>query len=123
MTIGESIKKLRDLRDIKQETLADMIGVGRSTMSDIENGKTDIGSQKIIELAKIFQVNISDIFDFDERKHIFFNNSPNSGVQGDNSHFNSNNNDLSLIDDLIKTKDKVIASLEAQILLMQKTQK
>lgn len=113
-TIGSKIRKLRELKNYTQEYMADRIGVGQSSYARFEKDDSDITISKLQQIADILEISIHDILDFN--KSFFLNNTST------NSNFNSPNstvNDLKLVEEIIKSKDKVIASLEAQIELMK----
>ncbi len=56
--LGGRIKKLREEIGINQQKLAKHLGVGRATLSQIENGERKITAQELVELSKIFNVSI-----------------------------------------------------------------
>lgn len=55
--LGERIRALRHKGGFSQEHLAHETGFGRSAMSAIECGKSDIRLSTIVKLANIFQIN------------------------------------------------------------------
>ncbi len=72
--IGRKIGRIRELRGIKQETLAQELGVSQQTVSNIERSET-IEKGLLVQVAKILGVTPEVIENFDEDKVInFFNN-------------------------------------------------
>lgn len=58
----ENIKKLRIEKGWTQEELAIRMGyTDRSSIAKIESGKVDLARSKILEFAKVFGVNASDL--------------------------------------------------------------
>gem|GEM_PF-944061 len=55
--IGHNIKKWRMFKGMKQETLASLLGVSKSTVSQTENGKIDITVSRIEEIANHLNIN------------------------------------------------------------------
>lgn len=65
MSMGENIKKLREDLGMSQEELASRMGYShKSSINKIEMGKQDIPQSKVIELAKIFNINPCVILDY-----------------------------------------------------------
>lgn len=58
------IQELR--RKIRQEDLADAVGVTRQTIISLENGKYNASLQLAYRIARYFEKQIEDIFLFEE---------------------------------------------------------
>ena len=63
--IGRKISRIRELRDMKQETLAQALGTNQQAISAIENSET-IDEAKLIEIAKALGVTPEAIKSFSE---------------------------------------------------------
>ena len=61
--IGINIKQLRQEKHIKQETLADAIGVSAQAVSKWETGASDPDIALLPQLATYFGVSIDDLFE------------------------------------------------------------
>lgn len=59
---GQVIRKIRLEKNISQEMLADLSGLHRTYMSDVELGKRNVSLENIDRIAKALEVSISDIF-------------------------------------------------------------
>ncbi len=59
--LGENLKSLRTGKDITQSQLANLIGVDKSFVSNIENGKTNPTLQTITSIAKVLGVSPADL--------------------------------------------------------------
>jgi transcriptional regulator with XRE-family HTH domain len=62
MVISENLKKLRKKTVFSQQHIADVLGVDKNTYANWESGKSDVKSEYIPALAKIFEVEIQDLF-------------------------------------------------------------
>lgn len=72
--IGRKISRIRELRDMKQEALAQAMGTNQQAISIIENSET-IEEEKLIEVAKALGVSPEAIKNFSEENVInYFNN-------------------------------------------------
>lgn len=67
MLFGCAIRKFRTERQISQETFADMCGLHRTYISDIERGLRNVSLENIDKIAKALNMKISDIFKEIER--------------------------------------------------------
>ncbi len=61
MNIGSNIRALREQRDIKQQEIADLIGMHRSNYSKIENGQREISITALDKIAKFFNITIDQL--------------------------------------------------------------
>ena len=59
---GKAIRQIRCERQISQEEFADMCGIHRSYMSDVELGKRNISLQNIEKLASALNMTIAELF-------------------------------------------------------------
>ncbi len=59
--LNNNVKHLRGVRGISQQTLADKVGVDRSTISRIENGEIETTIDNAMKIAKVLSVNIEDL--------------------------------------------------------------
>ena len=66
MTIGTQIRKIRELKDLTQEDVARELGCSQNAYSKIERGQTDPKFSKLKRIAKIFNVELAFIINFDE---------------------------------------------------------
>ncbi|MEP6930759.1 MAG: helix-turn-helix transcriptional regulator [Flavobacterium sp.] len=71
--IGRKISRIRELRDMKQEALAQALGISQQTISAIENSET-VEEERLIEVAKALGVTVEAIKNFSEEAAInYFN--------------------------------------------------
>ncbi|TPG40247.1 helix-turn-helix domain-containing protein [Flavobacterium pectinovorum] len=71
--IGRKISRIRELKDMKQEALAQALGTNQQAVSAIENSET-IDDNKLTEIAKALGVTVEAIKNFSEENMInYFN--------------------------------------------------
>lgn len=63
MRFGEAVRKLRQERQISQEEFADLCGLHRTYISDIELGKRNVSLENIEKIAMALGISISDLFE------------------------------------------------------------
>ncbi len=54
--VGERIRQARKKAGINQEKMAEMLDISASYVSDIENGKTNIGLEIFMRITEVLQV-------------------------------------------------------------------
>lgn len=65
--LGRKIKKLREFRNFTQHYMADKLGIAQPTYSKLENEQEEISEDKLQKIAKILDLNVADILNFDDR--------------------------------------------------------
>lgn len=63
MKVNEKIKKIRELKDLSQEQVAEKLGLATSSYSKIERGVTNISLTRLEEIAQIFNINATDLLE------------------------------------------------------------
>ncbi|WP_394773260.1 helix-turn-helix domain-containing protein [Flavobacterium sp.] len=80
--IGRKISRIRELKDMKQEALAQALGTNQQAVSAIENSET-IDEEKLIDVAKALGVSVEAIKNFSEEGMIsYFNTFNDTTVNG-----------------------------------------
>lgn len=59
---GHTIRNIRLSKQISQEKFADMCGLHRTYVSDIELGKRNVSLENIEKMADALEIKISDLF-------------------------------------------------------------
>ncbi|MBS7230187.1 helix-turn-helix transcriptional regulator [Flavobacterium psychroterrae] len=82
--IGRKISRIRELKDMKQEALAQALGTNQQAISAIENSE-NIDEEKLTEVAKALGVSVEAIKNFSEENMInyfnsFYDSSSGNGV-------------------------------------------
>ncbi|MFH6962272.1 helix-turn-helix domain-containing protein [Flavobacterium plurextorum] len=112
--IGRKISRIRELRDMKQEALAQALGTTQQTISIIENSET-IDDEKLQAIAEILGVTVEGIKNFSEEAVLnnIQNNYDGSVINGGpvvnhNCNFNPLDKVVELYERLVQAeKDKV----------------
>lgn len=89
--IGRNISRIRELKDMKQEALAQAIGTNQQAISAIENSET-VDEQKLIEIAKALGVSVEAIKNFSEEAVFNYFNTFNDTVSNSSFGQGANNN-------------------------------
>lgn len=65
--LNDNVKHLRTIKGLSQQTLADKVGVDRSTISRIENNEIETTIDNAIKIADTFNVSLLDLVNKDLR--------------------------------------------------------
>ena len=63
--LGQKIRELRIANNLKQSQLADMLEMERTNLTRIECGNQRPNDENLVKIAKILNVKIKDLFDFE----------------------------------------------------------
>lgn len=66
--LGDNIKRLRKARNLKQEELAELIGLEIKSLSLIETGKGFVSAKTLEKLASVLNVQASELFETQNNK-------------------------------------------------------
>lgn len=61
----DKIRKIRENRGYKQEFVADQLNITQRTYSNIESGKTQLTVERLIEIVRILDTSLSEIFEYE----------------------------------------------------------
>ncbi len=56
VSVGESVRIIRELQDLSQTALADLTGIPQSTISAIENNRVNLGVERAKVIARALRV-------------------------------------------------------------------
>lgn len=124
--IGRNITRLRELRGMKQEALAQAMGVSQQAISNMENSE-ELDDNKLHEVAKALEVSVEAIRNFSEENVInYFNNTFNdsncTGAFGNNSGFTFNPLDklMEMVEENRKLYERLLESEKDKINYLEK---
>lgn len=66
MSIGQKIKKLRELRNLTQLHMAERLNLTQSAYSKLELGDNDISFSKLEKIAEVLEMKPEEIISFNE---------------------------------------------------------
>ncbi|MBS7233019.1 helix-turn-helix transcriptional regulator [Flavobacterium psychroterrae] len=104
--IGRKISRIRELRDMKQEALAQALGTNQQAISAIENSET-IDDEKLAEVAKALGVTVEAIKNFSDEAAInYFNNIYDNDISGSIVNANANQCSFNPLDKMMEVVDE-----------------
>ncbi len=62
LEVGANIRKWRDLKGKKQESLAEELDISPVALSKIETGKTNIPVKRLFDIADVLHINVQLLF-------------------------------------------------------------
>ena len=127
MGMHDKIRMMRELRQLSQEDMAEKMNMSPSGYAKIERGETRLQYDKLVQIAQIFNVSLSDLVDNDKGVIFFMNKKGNNTsanyYSGDHSiMFEIEKLKLQLIhkDELLAQKEKELETLRKMISLLEK---
>lgn len=116
LRLGNKIRKIREIKGFKQETVAEKIGLSLSSYGKIERGEVKLSVERLSTIASAMELPMNAILEFDEGVNINFSantfneNSHGGYYQNPHAHFH-----LQSVEELksqIETLKGVISNLE-----------
>lgn len=127
MGMHDKIRMMREFRQLSQEDMAEKMNMSPSGYAKIERGETRLQYDKLVQIAQIFNVSLSDLVDNDKGVIFFMNENGNNTsanyYNGDHSiMFEIEKLKLQLIhkDELLEQKEKELETLRKMISLLEK---
>jgi transcriptional regulator with XRE-family HTH domain len=106
--IGRKISRIRELKDMKQEALAQALGMSQQTVSAMENSET-IDEEKLAEVAKALGVTVEAIKNFSEEAVFnYFNNIYDNDFSYSNGAIQSNNCSFNPLDKVVELYERLV---------------
>ena|ERR1700744_3515266 len=113
MLIGQKIKKLRELKNLTQEYVAEQLHLTQSGYSKIETGEVDVPYTRLEEIAKILTIKVEDIINFNE--NMVFNIMHNQTGNGLVINHHTSDNEKKLYEDQIQLLKEQVEYLKNTI--------
>ena len=66
MALSTKLKEYREAKGLKQADLAELVGVGRETIVNLEKGKYNPSLKLAMDIAKVFHTTVEELFFFDD---------------------------------------------------------
>jgi transcriptional regulator with XRE-family HTH domain len=123
--IGRKISRIRELRNMKQEALAQALGTNQQAISTMENSET-IEEEKLVEVAKALGVTVESIKNFSEEGVINYFNTFNETVSSSSfgniniCNFNPLDKVVELYDEKEKLYERLLAAEKEKISYLEK---
>ena len=109
-TIGTRIKKFREERNIKQEYIADEMGITQSSYGRLEKNDNRLTATKLIKIAEILNISVSVLFGEKANNVIHENKGDNAQaqigtlVQQDKEHIESLKEEVKFLRKMLEDK-------------------
>lgn len=96
MSIGNNIRNLRELKNLTQTHMAEALNMSVSGYGKIERDETEITIARLKEIAKVLEVDYSQVLEFDKSNvfNIYNNKNANGIVQNQQINHDENLSDL-----------------------------
>ncbi|RNI31825.1 XRE family transcriptional regulator [Rufibacter immobilis] len=123
--LGRKISRIRELRGIKQEILAQELGISQQSISRIESSE-EVEEEILLKIAKVLGVQVDAIKNFSEEAAInFFNNFNDHSNSTFNNHctFNALDKLMEVIEENKKLYERLLQSEREKLEYVKKLKK
>jgi transcriptional regulator with XRE-family HTH domain len=118
--IGDNLRKIREIKGIKQESVAKQLGLTTNGYGKIERGETSLNIKRLEEIAEILGVNALDIMQFDENIIFNINTMSNSAPNGTVNNYSLNKEERQFFSDQIKSLSALVEKQNKIIEILMK---
>lgn len=80
LQVLDKIRKMRDLKGIKQEDMALFLGISQQAYSKLETGESELSLQKLEKITEKLEVSLPTLLDFNPH-NVFQNNRINKNKE------------------------------------------
>jgi transcriptional regulator with XRE-family HTH domain len=95
---GNLIREARLRKGIKQDVLADILGISQSQYSKLENDEVIFDVQKLGLLMDQLDINPLDVIEFSDKQQLFIH----SAMSGNNNNYSFHNYDEEMIRKIVQ---------------------
>lgn len=118
--IGRKISRIRELRDMKQDALAQAMGTNQQAISIIENSET-IDEEKLIEVAKALGVSPEAIKNFSEEGVInYFNSFYDNSFTNSQGTFSASHCTFNPLDKVVELYERLVQAEKDKVVYLEK---
>lgn len=120
--LGRKISRIRELRDMKQEALAQALGTNQQAISILENSET-IEDEKLKDIAKALGVTVEAIKNFSEESVFNYFNTftdHSAGTFNNNCTFNPLDKLMESIEENKKLYERLVQSEKDKVEFLEK---
>lgn len=129
MISNDKIKSLREQRDWTQEEMAEKLGLTRNGYAKIERGESLPSLERLDEIAKIFDVNVVELLNLNEKNVIFQTQNQEVNYYQQSIHNENLQNEIDKLElvvshlkELLQQKDNEIQALKDLVQMYKKHQ-
>ncbi|MGV3598052.1 MAG: helix-turn-helix domain-containing protein [Bacteroidota bacterium] len=129
LTVGSKIKKIREIKGIKQETIARTLKMTPNGYGKIERDESKITIDRLEEIAEALQVSIADILGFDanavtiSNPHSNFHNSVLNTAREVHNHNGLSEKERQLYEDKIKLLEEMVQMKDELLSVLKSSRK
>jgi len=106
--IGDNLRKIREIKGIKQESVAKQLGITTNGYGKIERGESAINIDRLEQIATILGISAMDIMQFDESIIFNINTMSNSAPNGIVNNYSLTTEERDLLLAQIKSLNEVV---------------
>jgi transcriptional regulator with XRE-family HTH domain len=120
MKIGQNIRKIRELSDLNQESVANILGMSTVAYGRIERNETDLTLSRIHQIAQALKTDVETLLNFDSKRHIIHMENNQGAIYASINYGTVNAVNESLLKTIAKLNDDIV-QLNSIIIKYNKT--
>lgn len=121
--IGNSLRKIREIKGLKQETVAKKLGLTTNGYGKIERGESNLNLDRLNQIADVFGISTQDILNFDESVIYNIQSMNNSAPHGTVNNFSLSEEERRILNIQIEALTNLVEKQNKLIDLLLKKHK
>jgi transcriptional regulator with XRE-family HTH domain len=114
MSIHHQIKKIRETKKIKQQSIATALGISQSSYADIENGTTKLKLEDLLKITQVFDIGLEELLGEELASYNVYYNNNNQNPTITNVSKNDFSQERKLWEQLLASQASLIEQLKAE---------
>ncbi len=125
MQLGDKIKKIRDLKGLKQNEVAAKLNLSPQAYSKIERNETKMDNERLEQLASVLGVTVEDIHKFDDKnlfvsRQVEFESKQNTGLANTVNNYYYGDQIIRQLERSIELQKDIIQQQREEVLFLRK---
>ncbi|MDI9358976.1 MAG: helix-turn-helix domain-containing protein [Phycisphaerales bacterium] len=123
LKIGQNIRKIRELKDLKREYVAQKLDISLNAYGSIERGETDLHLSRLEQISEVLGVELFRLFNFDNSIvfDVHHNEQAHTYNSVDNIHIQSNKELSDFLNIQIKNQENQNKLIESVVEMVKNT--
>lgn len=117
-TIGENIRKHREIRGYSQEYMARELNITQSSYAKLENNSTKMTLERLLDISKLLEVDVSTLMDASNRSTFNQYENPTANAFGHVENLYQENKET--LNKLLSSYEERIKELQQEVNFLRK---
>lgn len=120
-SIVKKIKNKREYLNYSQEFMAEELGISQPAYANIESGKTKLNIERIVDISKILNIDLSDLLDNNYTINNFNNRDNSTAIGNVENLIQENKKSINKIIEILQNENSILRQENSKLItILQK---